>query len=131
MWQSYDSIWLHFIWSTKQRDPLIKGNFKYQLYNKLREIASKQNFHVDYLNGTEDHIHSLVSVDTTFRIFDVPKILKGASSYYVNDKKLIQEYFEWQDGYAVFSVSPSDVHKVRFYIKNQEAHHKNFTLQEE
>lgn len=131
MWQTYSSIWLHYIWSTKKREPLISSTIENILYEKMREVAKTEKFHLDHINGIEDHLHCLVSIDTTFRIFDIPKLLKGGSSYFINEQKLIEEYFDWQDGYGVFSVSPTHLPQVRNYIRNQKKHHRRLSFDEE
>ena len=59
------------------------------------------------------------------------KIVKGKSSKYINDNKLTNDHFEWQDGYGVFSYGQSQVDRVYKYIQNQEAHHKKQTFREE
>ncbi len=39
--------------------------------------------------------------------------------------------FYWQDGYAVFSVNPSEVEYVVDYIANQAEHHRIKSFQDE
>jgi putative transposase len=131
MWQTYASIWLHYIWSTKNREPLIKASIEHILFDQIREVARAEKIHLDHINRIEDHVHCLVSIDTTFRIFDVPKLFKGNSSHFINEQKLIEEYFEWQDGYAVFSVSPTHLKQVRNYISRQKEHHKRISFEDE
>src|SRR5687768_2281165 len=90
MWQTYANIWFHFIWSTKDRCPLIMPSLKYKLYKIIRETGKKEHIRIDMINGTEDHIHLLVCVDSTHRICEIAKKLKGASSYYVNKNRLVE-----------------------------------------
>jgi REP element-mobilizing transposase RayT len=59
------------------------------------------------------------------------KDLKGTSSFWINEEKLIKDYFQWQDGYSAFSVSPFMLEKIRKYIVNQEEHHKNIHYNQE
>ena len=66
MWQTFSSIWLHFIWSTKNREPLITASIEHILYDKIKEVAEAEKIHLDHINGIEDHVHCLVSIDTTF-----------------------------------------------------------------
>ena len=131
MWQTYASIWLHFIWGTKNRQPLITETIEYLLYDKIKETAKAEKIHLDHINGVEDHVHCLVSIDTTFRIFDIPKLLKGSSSRFINEQGITKDYFDWQDGYGVFSVSPTHLPQVRSYMKNQKKHHRSISFEEE
>jgi putative transposase len=131
MSQSYSSVWLHFVWSTKNRQPDLNKKVSIKLFKYLKEIAEENNFYLDHVNGIEDHIHCLVSIKTDTKISDVAKLLKAKSSYWLNEQKYFDFTFDWQDGYAVFSVSPNNLESVRKYIQNQEAHHKQKTYEEE
>lgn len=121
--QSYTSLWVHLVWSTKNRQPLIHLQLKKPLYDRMREIADEKDFRIDFINGIEDHVHLLVSLKSTQSVCTVVKDLKGITSIWVNQNNLTEAYFEWQDGYAAFSVSYSQLNRVRSYIKNQRKHH--------
>ena len=122
--QTYSALWVHLVWSTKNRQPMISQKLKYKLYDQIREICLDKTYHLDFINGIEDHIHLLISLSPKFSVSNVVKDIKGISQKWVVENGLAEEYFAWQDGYAVVSVSPSNVQKVRNYIKNQEKHHK-------
>ena len=128
---SYKSVWIHFIWSTKNRQPLLIENIRLKLYDYIREICKELDYYLDFINGVEDHVHLLMSLHPSDRIAGMAKNIKGKSWEWMRDQCLIEEYFSWQDGYAVYSVSPSDVQRVRNYIANQEEHHRFVTLDEE
>lgn len=129
--QTFTSIWIHLVWSTKNREPLIYKHIKYKLYDQIRKISYDKGYHLDFINGIEDHVHLLISLDPKFAISDMVKNIKGLSWEWMRKKKLIEEYFSWQDGYSGFSVSPQHINKIRNYIKNQEQHHKNMDFEEE
>jgi hypothetical protein len=59
------------------------------------------------------------------------EILKKDSSKFVKTSDSRLGDFHWQDGYGLFSVSPSHFDPVRKYILNQKEHHKRETFQEE
>ena len=122
---------MHLVWATKDRNPLIVKELKYRLYDQMKVIAEENGFQLDFINGVEDHVHCLVSLKPKHFVSDVVKNLKGASSFWVNDAKIIEGHFSWQQGYAAFSVSPSNIEKVRNYIKNQEEHHRAITYMKE
>lgn len=131
MSQSYFSIWVHLVWATKKRQPLIHQKLKKPLYDKMREIADEKDFRLDFINGIENHVHVLVSIQPKQSISNVVQYLKGISSLWVNENGLTNERFEWQDGFSAFSVSPTQLFTVREYIKNQEKHHKGIGFEEE
>lgn len=86
---------------------------------------------MDSLNCTDDHIHLLVSLNAEDTISKVVMLLKGESSHWVNQNKLIPNKFEWQDEYIAISVSESIVENVRKYISSQEEHHKKKSFTDE
>ncbi len=97
----------------------------------MREIAKEQDFHLDFINGIEDHVHLLVGLKSTDSIPNIVKNLKGITHIWVRDNELSETYFHWQDGYAAISVSPDRVPTVRGYIRKQEEHHKKETVETE
>jgi putative transposase len=129
--QTYSSLWIHLIWATKQRQPDLLPEFRFKLYDKMRLVAKEQDIYLDFVNGTADHIHVLVSLKTAQAVSAVVQHLKGQSSHWVNEQRFLTYAFDWQDGYAAISVSPSNVNRVRNYIKNQEAHHAKLSFQDE
>jgi putative transposase len=127
--QSYSSLWIHLIWSTKNREPLLTPSLKKEVYKVIHEIANDHEIYLDCINGIEDHVHLLVRLRTDQSVADVVKTIKGNSWEHFKDDP--DKYITWQDGYAAFSVSPSQVKRVRSYIYNQEKHHHNKSFSDE
>ncbi|MBX6361527.1 MAG: IS200/IS605 family transposase [Acidobacterium ailaaui] len=131
MSHSYNKIWIHAVWSTKERLPLIKAEVENQIFtfvsNQFKEIGCP----VRIINGMPDHIHCLFLMNPQKTIAEIIKQIKGSSSHFINEKNIMPEKFAWQTGYAAFSVSESAVEKVFDYIKNQKQHHQKRTFQKE
>ena len=124
-------IWIHLVWATKKREPLLTKDIRQLVFKHIRENAVIKNIHVDFVNGHVDHVHCLISLHPEQTISKVVQLIKGESSCWINKNNLCKEHFEWQDEYFAVSVSESSVNKVREYIKNQEEHHSKKTFQEE
>ena len=122
-------IWIHLLFSTKNRETIITKELKPVLYKHILTNAREKGIYIDFINGSNDHVHILLSLAPEQTIAKVTQLIKGESSYWVNKNKISKQKFEWQDEYIAFSVSDSIVEKVRNYIKNQEIHHqkKNFS----
>jgi REP element-mobilizing transposase RayT len=129
--QSYNKIWIHAIWATKYREPLIHPNVENKIFQFISEQLRAQGCPVRIINGMPDHIHCLFLLNPKKSIADVIKQIKGSSSHYINQNNMITEKFAWQNGYAAFSVSESGVEKVFTYIKNQKSHHRKKNFQDE
>ena len=129
--KTYSSIWIHFIWTTKDRRPLIAKEFKVDLCTFIRRNTMDKGMIVDMVNGIEDHMHALVRLKPVQSPSQVMKQIKGASARWINSNELLTTKFQWQQGYGALSVSPDDLNNIRKYIKTQEYHHKNWKLEDE
>ena len=127
----YVKIWVHLIFSTKNREKLISKDIKKKLITHIINNGKRKNIYIDRVNGIEDHLHILLSLDNDMSISKAAQLIKGESSYWLNTKKLCKIKFEWQDEYIALSVSESVIPKVRVYIDNQEEHHRKKTFMEE
>ena len=128
---SFNKIWIHAIWSTKDRHPFIHSNVEHKIYHFISEQFREQGCPVSIINGMPDHVHCLFLLSPQKSIAEVIKQIKGSSSHYINQNNLIVDKFSWQTGYAAYSVSESVVDKVHNYIHNQKQHHAKKTFQQE
>ncbi|CAM2843853.1 REP element-mobilizing transposase RayT [Flavobacterium succinicans] len=125
-------VYLHCVWSTKNRIPYLDSiELRQKVWNHIRENAIQKGIFIDFINGYSDHCHCLISLGVDQNIQKVIQLIKGESSFWINKNELTKEKFQWQDEYFAVSVSESVLDKVRDYIKNQETHHKKKTFQEE
>jgi REP element-mobilizing transposase RayT len=127
----YIKIWIHLIWSTKNRHPFLGKQILSKVISHIRENANKKEIYLDFINGHVDHIHTLISLKADQSIAKVAHLIKGESSHWVNENHLTAMEFGWQEEYIAVSISHSAVNRVREYIKNQEEHHRKKTFAEE
>jgi REP element-mobilizing transposase RayT len=123
MSHSLHKVWLHAIFTTKNREPLINQNVEQRIYDFIRNELNEMGCSVRAINGMSEHIHILFLLNPQKSYADVIKQIKGSSSHWINKQNIIQEKFAWQTGYAAFSVSESVSNKVYQYILNQKKHH--------
>ena len=127
----YIKIWIHIIWTTKNRERIITNQIKSKLLKHIRENAKTKNIYIDLINCEPEHVHATISLSSDQTISKVMQLIKGESSNWINKNKLVQGHFEWQDEYIAVSVSESMINKIRDYIKNQEKHHRRKSFAEE
>jgi REP element-mobilizing transposase RayT len=84
---------------------------------------------INYCNP--EHVHALIDLPTSKSIEDVMKLLKGSSSHWINENRLLRGRFSWGRGYGAFSVSHSHVDQVAAYIANQQEHHSKKSFPQE
>lgn len=128
---SYTKIWIHAVFGTKNREPLIVASVKAEIHALLRQQVEEMDCKLLAINGMPDHVHLLFLLNPQKSIADIIKQIKGASSHQINQTGLVDGRFAWQTGYGAFSVSESGVEQVQQYIKNQEQHHAKMTFEQE
>lgn len=129
---SFIKIYVHLVFSTKNRKPLlISSDLRIKVWKHIKQNATDKGIFLDMVNGHADHCHCLISLSSNQNIEKVAQLLKGESSYWINKNQLTTEKFNWQDEYFAVSVSESMIVKVRNYIKNQEQHHQKRSFAEE
>ena len=121
------ALYLHFVWATWDREPLILPTIERRLYRCIAAEVVAQKCSVLALNGTTDHIHLLVSFHSTITVATFVKQIKGTSSHFANHVLFAPPAFKWQGGYGVFSVSSKDIERATTYIANQKYHHAENT----
>ncbi len=127
----YTKIWIHFVWTTKKRQPFLTKDIKSKLITHIRKNAKEKDIFIDAMNGDKEHLHALISLGAKQSVSEVAQLIKGESSHWMNKEKLVKGKFEWQDRYFAISVSESVLSNVRKYIRNQEAHHRKKSYAEE
>jgi REP element-mobilizing transposase RayT len=129
--QSLAQIYLHIIFSTKHRRPLIGSDVKEELYKYIGGICKDLECHPIQVGGYYDHVHILCNLSKKIAVMKLLEEVKKGSSKWIKTKGGDYEGFYWQDGYGAFSVSYSELNTVKEYICNQYEHHTNQTFQEE
>lgn len=168
---SYTNLRIHVIFSTKDRRPLIRDDFRTRLYEYIGGIIRNAHGVLLAAGGTADHVHLLIGHHPQSSVSDLMRLVKANSSKWVHETfagtpapgfgatpapglagttapgsvgttapgfagatpslPSIAAAFAWQDGYAAFSVSQSNVQAVKKYIAGQEEHHRTKSFQEE
>jgi len=131
MANTYSQIYLHFVFSTKDRRPLIDPDIQERVWAYIGGVARRHKVTPIQVGGMEDHAHVLTGSPTTLSPSEIAKYLKGDSSKWIHEEFPHLKDFGWQDGYGVFSVSKSALAGVVAYIKNQREHHKKRTFEDE
>lgn len=128
---TYTNLLFHIIYSTKYRKPAIRSEWQDDLYGYIGGIVRDQKGTLLKIGGIEDHVHLLAKLSPTIAISDVLRTIKSNSSKWINERSDVSRKFEWQSGYAAFSVSESQMPSVAEYISNQAEHHRTKSFEEE
>lgn len=126
---SHVSSNFHLVFSTKERIPLITPDWRERLHAYLGGIVKGMEAVPLGVGGVADHVHLLVSLKSKHRLDYFLRDLKADSSKWIHTE--LGKNFEWQKGYAAFSVSPNAIERVKRYILNQEKHHAKKSFETE
>ena len=128
---SFIKVYVHFVWSTKNRYPFFIETIRPEIFKHIRDNAKMKNIYIDFINGFSDHIHTLVSLNDDLSIGKIAQLIKGGSSHWINQMKLTDKKFEWQDEYLALGVGDDKIDIVRNYIAKQPDHHKTVSFADE
>ncbi len=124
MGQSLAKQYTHIIFSTKHQKPLIIDSIEEELYKYIGGICKKMECYPVKVGGHKNHVHILCLLSKKITLMKLLEKVKSHSSKWVKTIDRRMNNFYWQNGYGAFSVSPSQVNKVKSYIENQYAHHR-------
>ena len=131
MANTYTSLHYHVVFSTKNRQPFLSKAIRERVFAYLGGIARENGLIALEVSGMADHVHLLLSIPASLAVSKAVQLLKGGSSHWVKEAFPDMNDFAWQDGYAAFTVSESQVDDVRAYIRSQPDHHRTKTFAEE
>ena len=130
--QSFAQVYLHVVFSTKNRSPFLQDSaIREEAHKYLGGTCNNLGCPILRAGGVADHVHILCRFGRTITIADLVRELKRESSQWLKTKSPALSQFYWQAGYGVFSVSPDGVEALRAYIANQEEHHRAECFQDE
>jgi REP element-mobilizing transposase RayT len=130
MAHTYTNLLTHALFSTKDRQPLIRTEMKSDLYAYMGGIITNLRCKPVLINGPADHVHLLFVLPASLSLADFMEKLKANSSKWASGRSA-RRAFSWQTGYTAFSVSQSKLGEVKAYISHQEEHHRKLTYQDE
>jgi putative transposase len=128
----YTRVFIHYVWSTKKRVPVLTPNIRRRLFLHIRQYAQDKDICIDRINGHHDHVHCLVLLQTGQTVEGVIKLIKGESAHWFNaTEKAAGIRLEWQSEYFAVGVSETGLDALRTYIDNQEEYHRSKTFEQE
>jgi len=133
MAQSYSKNYQHIVFGVKYREAILDPKHNDELQKYITGLIKHRRSYLIAINNVEDHMHIFLDLHRSYSIAKMVQEIKSLSSLFINKKKWYKHHFEWQGGYAAFSISNTDRWKVINYIRNQQQHHasENFKMEYE
>lgn len=119
----FTKLYVHLVWATWDRLPLITPVIEPRLYAAIQAKSQELGCQALIIGGVADHVHVLMMLKPTVSISKLVQEIKGATSHLVTHCLTPGEFFKWQGAYAAFSVSKNDIPHLQRYIQNQKNHH--------
>ena len=130
--RTFKSIYYHLVFHTKLNEPYLEDKkFRKQVYHFIENKCKRHNLYLHEIGGIENHVHLLIYIPPKMAISEAVKLIKGSSSYFVNNELIGENTLYWQEGYGILTISKKHVKFIKKYIQNQEEHHKKGTTYKE
>lgn len=131
MGHSFTASYVHYVFATRNREPLIPQELSARLYAYIGGICRAERCSLIAAGGMPDHVHLLVHQHQSLSLADLMRVVKSRSTGWMHESIPAMSDFEWQKGYGGFTVSKRDVEAVQHYIEQQAEHHKHRSFQDE
>jgi len=128
MRSNFTQLYLHAVWGTWDRLPLITPDIQKIVYAAIIQQCEQLKCTVIGIGGVEDHVHLLTGFPPTLTVSDLIKQIKGSSSHLINHEVKPDQFFKWQGSYGAFTVSSDAIDNVANYIRNQATHHRHKSI---
>jgi REP element-mobilizing transposase RayT len=127
----YNNLYTHFIFTVYHRLPLIPGNFRERIEKYITGVVKNNGCQLYSIYANPEHVHCLISRSPKISEEYIAEVIADSSEKFINENKLSNGKFQWQDSCSAFSVSKSHIPKVCTYIENQSIHHQKIDSQSE
>ncbi|WP_270398876.1 IS200/IS605 family transposase [Catenibacterium mitsuokai] len=120
------SFKVHIVLVTKYHKQLLIGSIADDVKQKIFDIADTRGYEMIAIETDKDHIHFLLSYDTSDRVCDIVKIVKQETTYHlwqkyssVLSRQYWKEKISWSDGYSACSIGEISSATIQKYIESQ------------
>lgn len=124
-------LYVHIIWSTRDRLKILSKPIRVVLYAHLKKMAEEKGIHLHSVNGFEEHMHLLIQLHPAQNLSQVMRLLRSESTDWLNATQLLKVEFAWSDEIIAYSVSPGSLVQVTSFIDRQEEYHETKTFESE
>ncbi|MGV3721917.1 MAG: IS200/IS605 family transposase [Actinomycetota bacterium] len=123
--KTYTELYYHFVWSTRDRAPLITEEIEPHLFRQIRHKCQELQVRVHALNAMPDHVHLACTLPTSLSVADAVAGIKGSSAHFITQVVDQGWILRWQEGYGALTFAKRDLPTVVAYIDGQKTHHSS------
>ena len=127
----YNNLYTHFVMVTEKRQKIISLQHRERIEKYITGIVNNNNCKMYAIYANPEHVHYLISRSPAICEEHIATVIANSSARFINENKLCQGEFTWQQSASAFSVSKKDMDLICQYILNQPEHHRTKTFEEE
>src|SRR6185312_5196978 len=124
-------LYAHVIWGVRGREALLSKAVRRVLFVHMPKESAEKGIRIVAIDGSDDHVHCLLQLMPSQNLSQVVKSIRSSSMAWLNETRLLNAEFAWEEDYYAYSVSPSGVKQVIEFIGKQEEYHKTKGLDSE
>jgi len=128
---SFRQLLYHIVLTPYKRESVFQRENRIRLYKYISTVSKNLGCPIYAINGTNNHVHILVSIRHDILVSEYIKKIKVSSSIFIKEAGIFPYYKKWAVGYSIFSCSYSVKEKIIEYIQKQEEHHRGKSLYDE
>ena len=128
---TFTQMYIHIVFAVHNRENVMNDTIRPRIFEYISGIITSLKHKSLIVNGYKDHVHVLLGMNPAISVSDTVHDIKRGSSIFINQNKLVNGRFSWQDGYGSFTYSRSQINDIYRYIENQEKHHSGKSFREE
>src|SRR4051794_15338348 len=121
MAQSLSQVFIHIIFSTKNREPWLSQALRPSTHAYLATVCRDLGAPCHRVGGIFDHVHLAATLPRTLTQSELVQNIKTASTHWLKARDQSLAGFAWQRGFGIFSISKSQLPALIRYIDDQEA----------
>jgi putative transposase len=120
---TFIQMYVHLVFAVRKRDNVLTSEIRPRIFEYIGGILLGLRNKPIIINGCSDHIHIQFGLNPAIALFDTVHDIKRSSSIFINENRLVQGRFSWQERNGAFTCSKKELNNVVHYIENQEYHH--------
>lgn len=128
---TFTQMYVQIVFAVRCRENVLTNKIRPRVFEYMSGIITSLNHKSIIVNGYSDHVHIFLGLNPAVSISDTVHDIKRGSSLFINENKLVQGRFSWQEGFGAFTYSKSQIGDVFTYIENQEQHHSRKSFRDE
>jgi REP-associated tyrosine transposase len=122
---AYAKLRVHLVWGTRGRRPWLDPEWRGRLFARMDILAATLGARLVSAGAGRDHVHLYIELPATLALAPVIDAVKLGSARWIRRTFAHRNGFDWQGGYAAFSVTPHDDARLLDDLRHQDVRHRD------